>query len=119
MLGERSNDEVEVDAGELLRGDAGPRPHQHFEPLPEPSRIKLLVGAGPRRPPQVEVEHRLQLTGCGHRHQIAAVLEATGLDDPVEHLGLQARNHLREMRRVQDACEQSLTVRDAPRGGSA
>ena len=96
----------DVHARELLRGDRRARLHQHFEPHGEAIRIELFVAPGPGRPPQVEIEYGLQLFGRRQRDEIAAVLESAGLDDPVQHLGFQARNDLFQVRGIQNALEQ-------------
>ena len=112
MLGHRGDHQVDVHAHELLRGDRGARLHQHFEPLPEAIRIELFVEARSGRPPQVEIEYGLQLIGRRQRDEIAAVLQSAGLDDPVQHLGLQAGNDLLEVRCVHNALEQIRALRE-------
>ena len=53
---------------------------------------------------------RRQLVGCRQRHELAAILESAALNDPVKHLGLQSRDDVREVRRVQNAIEQTTRV---------
>ena len=78
---------------------------------------------GRGRPPQVEIEYGLQLIGRRQRDEIAAVLQSAGLDDPVQHLGLQAGDDLLEVRGVQNALEQaahfggSRRIGDSERAG--
>ena len=60
--------------------------------------------------PQVEIEDARQLAGCRQRHQLAAILESTALNDPVKHLGWQSRDDVREVRRVQNAIEQTASA---------
>jgi hypothetical protein len=73
-------------------------------------RVELFVQAGLRRTPQVEVEDALELFRCGQRDQIATVFESTRLDDLVEDLGLESRHDVCEVRRVEEALQQSTPI---------
>jgi hypothetical protein len=84
--------------------------HQDVEPHGETIRIELFVQPRLTRPPQVEIEHTLQLVRRCQRDEIAAILEAAGLYDPVQQLRLQVTDHMPEVRRLQNAIEQSTLV---------
>ena len=56
----------------------------------------MFIEAGPRRPPQIEIEEVRQLRGRGLRDQLDAVLEAVRIDDAMQQLGLQLRCKLSE-----------------------
>ena len=84
--------------------------HQHFEPDAETIGVELLVQAWLAGAPQVEIEDARQLAGRRQRHELAAILESTALNDPVKHLGWQSRDDVREVRRVQNAIEQRTRV---------
>jgi hypothetical protein len=110
MLRERSDHQIDLDRRNFLRGDRGAGFHQHFEPHAETIGVEALVQAGFASAPQVEVEDTRQLVRCGQRHELAAILESTAPDDAVEHFGLQPRNHVRDVRNVQNAIEQRALV---------
>ena len=52
----------------------------------------------------------LQLFGGRQRHEIAAVLEATRLDDLVQHLRTQPGHDMGEVRAVENALEEGTPV---------
>ena len=110
VLRERSDHQIDVHVREFLRRDVGARFHQHFEPHAETIGVELLVQAWLASAPQVEIEDTRQLVGCRQRHELAAILESTALNDPVKHLGWQSRDDVREVRRVQNAIEQTTRV---------
>ena len=114
MLRERGHHQIGVHVRECLRRDGGARFHQHFEPHAEAIGVELLVQAWLASAPQVEIEDTRQLVGRRQRHELAAILESTALNEPVQHLGLQSRDDLREVRRVQDAIEQRTRVSSGP-----
>lgn len=84
VLCEPGNHEIDVHPRELLRRYGGTRFHQHFEPHAETIGVELLVQAWLGGAPQVEIKDTRQLVGCRQRHEIAAILESTGLNDPVK-----------------------------------
>ena len=100
----------------FLRCDRRTGFHQHFEPDAETMRVQPLVAARPVTAPQVEIEDTHQLVGRRQRHQLTAILEATALNDPVKHLGLKSRDDMRDVRRVQNASEQTTRVSTASPG---
>jgi hypothetical protein len=51
-----------------------------------------------------------QLLGRRQRHEFAAILKPTALNDPVKQLGLKSRDDLRELWRVQNTIEQITLV---------
>ena len=110
VLCEPGNHEIDVHLRELLRRYGGARFHQHFEPHAETIGVELLVQAWLGGAPQVEIKDTRQLVGCRQRHELAAILESTALNDSVKQLRLQSRDDLREVWRVQNAIEQTMPV---------
>ena len=110
VLREPGDHQIDVHLRELLRRDGGAGFHQHFEPHAETIGVELLVQARLAGAPQVEIEDARQLVGCRQRHELAAILESAALNDPVKQLGLQSRDDVREVRRVQNAIEQRTLV---------
>ena len=111
VLRERRDHQVGVDLRELPRRRRGAGFHQHLEPDAEPAGVEPLIQAWFAGAPEVQIEHPRQLARRRQRHQLAAILESTVLDDAVEHFGLQSRHDVRELRRVQDSIEQRAPVR--------
>lgn len=60
--------------------------------------------------PQVKIENLRQLLGRRQRHDLAAILKPTALNDPVEQIGPQPGDDLLEVWRVQNAIEQATPV---------
>ena len=119
MLSERRDHEIGVDLRELPRRDVGAGFQQHFEPHAEAVGVEMLVNPWPIGAPQVEIEDTRQPVGRGQRDELAARLEPARLNDPVQHLGLQPRNDVREVRRVQNAIEQTTVVSSGFQQGPA
>ena len=74
---------------------------------------RLLVSApccAPRLR-KLEIEHAGQLSWCGQRDEVRAVLETARLDHAVEDFGRKARDDCGEIGRIQQACEQMLRIR--------
>jgi hypothetical protein len=109
-------DEIDVDGGQHRRRARGAGVDHDLEPCAEAGGIELLVPSWRRRPPQVEIEHTCQLLGCRQRHDWAAVFQPVPLNHAMEHIRLQTRHDMREVRCVHDAIEEVLRT---PRGGSA
>ena len=118
MLCERSDHQIDVHRREFLRRDTGARFHQHFEPHAETIGVEVLIEAWLSSTPQVEIEDTRQLVGCRQRHEFAAILESAALNDPVKQFDWQLRDHVGEMRRVQNAIEQKTRVSNVPLCGS-
>jgi hypothetical protein len=93
-----------------ITGHAGAGLHQHFEPQPETIGVELLVAARLRGAPQVQIEHTGQLLGCRQRHELAALLQAAVLDDPLEDFGRQSGNNVSEVWGIQEGFEQTAAV---------
>jgi hypothetical protein len=56
--------------------------------------------------PQVEIKNLGQLLGCRQRHDLAAILKSTVLNDPVKQIRSQSGDDMLEAWRVQNAIEQ-------------
>ena len=110
VLRETGRDEIGVEPGDGPRRHVGALLHQHLDPHAEPIGVELLVEAGVRAPPQVEIEDARDLRRRRQRDELAAVLEPAALDDAVQQLGRQPRHDLGELRRVQDAIEQAAPI---------
>src|SRR5262249_7646453 len=110
VLCQRGDNQIDVEADEFLYRDRRAEFHQHFEPQAEAPGVQLFVEAGPVAAPQVAIEDHRQLRGRRQRHELAAILESAALNDPMQDFGLQPRDDLREVRRVQNALEQSPRV---------
>jgi len=61
--------------------------------------------------PQVEIKNLGQLLGCRERHDLAAILKTTALNDPVNQIGSQSGDDLLEVWRVQNPIEQITPAR--------
>jgi hypothetical protein len=114
MLRDCGDHQIDVHVRESLRREGGAGFHQYFEPHAETIGVELLVCAWLANAPQVEVEDTRQLAGCRQRHELAAILESTALDDAVKHLGWQSRDDVHETWRVQNAIEQRTRVSNRP-----
>ena len=108
MLHESRDDELDVEAKDLLGRDVSPGLHQHRYPQAKTIGVELFVCAWRASAPDVDVEDAPQLPGRGQRHELRAVLEAAGLNHPMQDFGLQLRDDLREVGRVQQPLEQGL-----------
>src|SRR5262249_28421143 len=116
MLRESGDHEVDVHPRELLRGGGGAGFQQHFEPHAETVGVELLVPTGLGGAPQVEIKNARQLLRRCQRHDLAAILKPTGLNDSVKQIGPQSGDDMLEAWRVQNAIEQTTPVcRIAPR----
>ncbi len=116
VLRQAGGDEVDVEPGEDPRRHLGPLLDQHLEPHAEAVGIELLVAAGVRLPPQIEVENLRDLAGRGQRQQRAAVLQAAAFDDAVQRHGRQPRHDLGDPRRVEELIEQRAAIATDQRG---
>ena len=112
MLRESRDRQVEIHAGKCVRRDSRARFHQHFEPETEAIGVEQIVQTRLGRAPQIEIEDRRQLTGCRQRHELAAILESAVLYDAVQQFRGQARDDVREVRRVENPHEQRTRVLD-------
>ena len=110
VLREAGRDEIGVEPGDGPRRHVGALLHQHLDPHAEPIGVELLVEAGGRAPPQVEIEDARDLRRRRQRDDLAAVLEPAALDDAVQQLGRQPRHDLGELRCLQDAIEQAAPI---------
>src|SRR5205814_8240035 len=80
------------------------------EPDAETIGVERLVQARLVGAPQIKVEHLHQLPGRGQRDDLAAVLEAAALNEPVKDFGRQSSDDVREVRCVEDAIEQGALI---------
>jgi hypothetical protein len=110
VLRETGRDEIGVEPGDGPRRHVEALLHQHLDPHAEPIGVELLVEAGGRAPPQVEIEDARDLRRRRQRDELAAVLEPAALDHAVQQLGRQPWHDLGELRRVQDAIEQTAPI---------
>ena len=109
MLCEGGDHQIDVHLRQCLRATPAPdsiSTSSHAETI----GVELLVPAWLGGAPQVQIEDARQLAGCRQRHQLAAILESTVLNDPVKDLGRQSGDDVRQVRRVQDAIEQITRV---------
>jgi hypothetical protein len=110
VLGERRDHELDIHTSQFLRCDAGARFHQEFEPDTEAIGVERLVEPRTGRTPQVQIEDTGELVRCRQRDELAAILEATALNDAVKNVGRQSRDYLSEVWRVQYAIEQTTCI---------
>src|SRR5262245_5544538 len=116
VLREPGDYEVDVHPRELLRRGGGAGFHQHFEPHAETIGVELLVPAGLGSAPQVEIKNARQLLRRRQRHELAAILKPTGLNNSVKQIRPQSGDDMLESWRVQNAIEQTTPAcRIAPR----
>jgi hypothetical protein len=115
-LRESGDHEIGIDLRDLSRGDIGTQLHEHLEPHAEAIGVELLLESWLVAAPQVEVEDTCQLLWSRQRDELAAILQAATLNEPVKHLGRQSRNDVGQVRRVHDAGEQVAAAADFPLG---
>jgi hypothetical protein len=105
VLREPGDHEGGVYPREFLRSRGGVVFDQHFEPNAETVGVELLVTARPGGAPQVEIKYTRQLLGRRQRHDLAAILKPTGLNDSVKQIGMQSGDDMLETWRVQNTIE--------------
>jgi hypothetical protein len=110
VLGEPCDHQLDLHLGKDPRRDTGARFQQHLEPDTEPIRVELFVQAGPASAPQIKIQDAGQLVRRRQRDQLAALCESIALNDAMKHLGAQSREHLGEMRHVENAIEQTMRL---------
>src|SRR5262249_10517884 len=70
--------------------------HQHLEPHAETVGVELLVPACLGGAPQVEIKNARQLLRRCQRHDLAAILKPTGLNDSVKQIRPQSGDDMLE-----------------------
>jgi len=108
VLREAGRHDSGVHLCDFPRSDIGARLGQHLEPHAETIGVELLVPARPGRTPEVQIEDALQLFGRSQGDELAAVFESASLDHTMDQLRLESRDDAGEVRRAQDAIEQTL-----------
>ena len=106
VLCQSSGHEAHIQARDRSRCNGRIHIDEHLEPYAEAIGIERLVQARTVGAPQIEIKYAFELVGCGQRDEFAALLESTRLNNLVKQSGLQLRDDLREMRRIQNALNQ-------------
>ena len=84
VTGEAEDHDVFVERGNRARGHRLSGVDQHFNPFAEAADIELFVAPGLRVTPQIQVEQRRELRGCGRRDELAAGMEPLVLNELVQ-----------------------------------
>ena len=92
---------------------------QGFEPCPEAAGVEGVVEARSHGAPQVEVGDARELRWCGQRQQLATGVQPAASDHLMQQFGGQPRDHLRQMRHVQDPLDERTRVLRLRRHGGA
>src|SRR5262249_16277629 len=87
-------------------------------PDAKPVRIEPFVKAWRGGAPDIDVENAPELLRRGKGHEFRTILEAPALNDAMKHLGLQARDDLREVVCVQEPIEECPRFRHGPANDS-
>ena len=116
MVGETGDDEIGVHRRQAFGRDLGARVQQHLEPLPETLAVELFGAPGRGSVPQMDVEHPPQLRRGGQRHDLDRRFQAAAIDDAVDELGGEARNHPRQVGSVEQAGNELLRFGHGDRG---
>jgi hypothetical protein len=99
---------VRVEGGDGTCGHRISAVHQHVEPFAEAIGIELFVFSRASRlrvAPQIEVEQGGELRGRGRRHDLNAGIESAVLNELMQRLRREVRDHPREQWRVQETRE--------------
>ena len=112
---EPGDHQLGVEGGEGTGGHRISGVDEHLEPLAEAIDVELFVAPGPRVAPQIEIEQRGELRGCGRGHELAARLQPAARDESMQGLRREVRDDPREDGRVEQT--RQAMVHRAPIAG--
>jgi hypothetical protein len=105
VAGEADDHQVLVEGGHGASCHGVSGVNQHFDPSAEAIDVELFVASRLRAAPQIEVEQGGELRGRRRRDDRAARFESAVLNEPMQRLRREVRDHLRDEWRVQETRE--------------
>ncbi len=105
VAGESRNHERFIDCGDGAGSGGAAAVHQEFDPLAEASLVEPFVASRLVAAPQIEVEDRLELSGCRRGDELSAGVESAISNELVQSLGRQMGHESRQVWCVEQSGE--------------